>query len=276
MAVNHASKYESKIDERMKLQALTERAINREYDFNGVNTINIYSVPTVPMTDYTMSGSSRYGTPKELENELQTEVLKKDRSFTFTIDRRNYTDTLMTLEAGKALARQIDEVIIPEIDTYRLSVICSKAGKVETGAVIDKTNAYTSFLDGVTTLLENKVPLASCFAYISTSFYKAIRQDDGFIKASDMAQDMLAKGSVGMIEGIQLIYAPSVYLPEDVEFVITSAMATVGAEKLTEYKTHDNPPGINGWLVEGRIYYDAFVLNNKKNAIYVYKKTGEV
>jgi hypothetical protein len=28
---------------------------------------------------------------------------------------------------------------------------------------------------------------------------------------------------------------------------------------------------INGWLVEGRLRYDAFVLNNKANAIYVHK-----
>jgi hypothetical protein len=40
---------------------------------------------------------------------------------------------------------------------------------------------------------------------------------------------------------------------------------------LSEYKIHDNPPGINGWLVEGRVYYDAFVLENKKSAIYVFK-----
>ena len=39
-------------------------------------------------------------------------------------------------------------------------------------------------------------------------------------------------------------------------------------EKLASYNTHVNPPGINGQLVEGRIVYDAFVLDNKKMAIY--------
>lgn len=38
--------------------------------------------------------------------------------------------------------------------------------------------------------------------------------------------------------------------------------------KLESYKTHEDPPGINGTLVEGRICYDAFVLENKKKAIY--------
>ena len=41
-------------------------------------------------------------------------------------------------------------------------------------------------------------------------------------------------------------------------------MAMTSPVKLADYKIHENPQGINGWLVEGRIYYDAFVLNNKK------------
>ena len=54
-------------------------------------------------------------------------------------------------------------------------------------------------------------------------------------------------------------------------FVISNRIAAVGPVKLSDYVTHDNPPGINGWLVEGRIRFDAFVLNNKANAIYVHR-----
>ena len=86
-----------------------------------------------------------------------------------------------------------------------------------------------------------------------------------------MAQDMLVKGQVGMVDGIPVIVVPTSYLPEDVELIIANQAATTSPVKLSEYKIHDNPPGINGWLVEGRVYYDAFVLNNKKNAIYVFK-----
>lgn len=35
-----------------------------------------------------------------------------------------------------------------------------------------------------------------------------------------------------------------------------------------EYKIHIDPPGLSGNLVEGRVCYDAFVLENKKNGIY--------
>ena len=48
--------------------------------------------------------------------------------------------------------------------------------------------------------------------------------------------------------------------------------ATVAPTKLEDYKIHKDPPGISGSLVEGRICYDAFVLENKAKAIYYQAK----
>ncbi|MDD6483501.1 MAG: N4-gp56 family major capsid protein [Clostridiales bacterium] len=272
MSVNYASKYSSMIDERFKVGALTESAVNNDYDFIGVKTVNVYSVPTAKMNDYTRTGDNRYGTPEELENGVQEMTLSRDRSFTFTIDRGNYDDNMMANAAGMSLQRQIDEVVIPELDIYRIAKMAASAGNTGQGQ-ITKDNAYEAFLDGTVALTNAKVPTAGRVAFVSASFYKFIKLDDAFIKASDMAQDMLIKGQVGMIDGIALILVPDNYLPTDTAFIITHSTATVAPVKLAEYKVHDNPPGINGWLVEGRVYYDAFVLSQKADAIYVHKNT---
>ena len=50
--------------------------------------------------------------------------------------------------------------------------------------------------------------------------------------------------------------------------MIVHPVATVAPTKLEDYTAHTNPPGISGSLVEGRICYDAFVLDNKAKAIY--------
>jgi hypothetical protein len=113
MAVNLASKYSTKVDERFKLKSLTEAGVNRDYDWAGVKSINVYSIPTVAMNDYQRTGLARYGTADELQDTIQTMTLTKDRSFTFTIDRGNHIEQQMVKNAGKALARQIDEVIVP-------------------------------------------------------------------------------------------------------------------------------------------------------------------
>ena len=270
MAINYASKYASQIDERFTKEAMSNPVVNQDYDFVGVQTVNVYSVPTAEMTDYTRSGSNRYGTPTELENTVQELTMSRDRSFTFTIDRGNLDDTQMANSAGAALQRQLREVVIPEVDTYRFSKICENAGTVGTGA-ITKTNAYDAFLDGTTALIDKKAPTNGSVAYVSSAFYKLIKQDDSFIKRGDLSQEMLVRGQIGAIDGIPLVVLPASYMPENVNFFITNRIATTAPTKLSEYKIHDNPPGINGWLVEGRLYYDAFVLNNKKNAIYVHK-----
>lgn len=270
MAINYASKYADKIDERFALGAVTTSAVNNDYDFIGVKTVNVYSIPTSAMNNYNANGTNRYGTPEELGNTVQELTLSQDRSFTFTIDRGNYNDTQMVNAAGTALQRQINEVITPELDKYRLSKMAAEAGKTATLAVTSE-NAYDAFLDGTVELTNQRVPEEGRIAFVTASYYKLIKLDPSFIKQSDLSQQTVMKGKIGEVDGIPLIIVPDSYLPENTAFIITHKSATVAPVKLSEYKIHDNPPGINGWLVEGRVYYDAFVLDNKAAAIYVHK-----
>lgn len=108
-------------------------------------------------------------------------------------------------------------------------------------------------------------------AFVSSAFYKCIKEDSSFIRSGDLSQNMLLKGQIGSVDGIPLVTVPSSYLPANVEFMVVNKNAVTSPVKLSEYKIHDNPPGINGWLVEGRVYYDAFVLSNKKKGVYVHK-----
>ncbi|ULL14354.1 N4-gp56 family major capsid protein [Paenibacillus sp. H1-7] len=274
MAINLASKYSSKVDERFTRRSFTQSGINREYEWSGVATIHVYSIPTVPMNDYTRSGLSRYGTPTELQDTKQDLTLTKDRAFTFTIDKGNAEEQVGVKESGKALSRQINEVVIPEVDKYRLSVMAAAAvaaGGASSVEVIDATNAYKALLLAGEYMSDYNVPLLKRVAYVTNSYYSFLKLDNSFIKASEMGQKMLVTGQVGEVDGVAIVPIPASYLPANTDFILAHPAATVAADKLTEYKTHDNPPGINGKLVEGRVIYDAFVLENKKRALYVHK-----
>ena len=274
MAVNLASKYSKKVDERFSLLSVTENiGLNKDYDWNGVKTVTVYNIDTVAMGNYTRSGANRYGTPTELGDTKTDYSLSKDRSFTFTIDRGNYTEQLMVKEAGKALARQIKEVVVPEIDIYRLNAWATAAAAnshVETHAITNG-NAYSYFLNAQEALDEDKVPQTGRICYVTPKFYNLLKQDDSFIKVGDLSQKMLINGQVGEVDGVRIIKIPSSYLPSNTAFLLIWPKCSVSPKKLEDYKTHDNPPGINGWLVEGRVIYDAFVLNAKKDAIFVHK-----
>lgn len=270
MAIEYAAKYAGKVDERFTIASMTAQAVNNDYEFTGVDTVKVYSVPTVALNDYELTGLSRYGTPNDLQNETQTLVLSQDKAFTFVIDRKSLDDTQGAMEAGRALRRQVDEVIIPTVDKYRLNVMAENAGKSATGT-ISKTNAYAALLEGTGALLEAGAPMTGRIAYVTPAFYAAIKQDSSFVRSGDASQEMLVRGSVGVVDGVNIIPVPTTYLPAGTNFILTHKMATVSPIKLESYKIHDNPPGINGKLVEGRIRYDAFVLKNKAAAVFVHK-----
>lgn len=274
MAVNYAEKYATIIDEELSKESLTDGAVNKNYDFDGVNKVNVYSIPTVPLNDYDMSAeSNRYGKPVELGNDVQSLELKQDKSFTFSIDRRNSTDTMMAMSAAQALARQIKEVVTPTIDKYRIQKFTEGAHpdhvKEET---LTTETAYSAFLDGSMILFDAKVPTDGRIAFVNPAFYKTIKLDKNFVSSGDRGQDIAINGAVGMIDKTTIIVAPTDYFVAGTNFIICHPMAMTSPIKLADYKQHENPQGINGWLVEGRIYFDAFVLNNKKKAIYVSKQ----
>ena len=121
--INYADKYSNILDEKFKVESKSDIAVNQDYDFVGAKTVKIQSVNTVELSNYTRSGSNRYGTPNELDNAIQEMTMSQDKSFTFTIDKMNEDETNGALNAGKALNRQIRERVIPSVDAYRFGVM---------------------------------------------------------------------------------------------------------------------------------------------------------
>jgi len=273
MAINLATNYEAKVDEKFKQLSLSKAFTNSSYTWLNASAIVVNGRTTVAMNDYSLTGSTRYGTASELGNTVQTMLLTKDRSFTFTIDKKSKDDTNGTIfEAGKALKEQQEQVIVPEIDAYTFGVMGTAAvanGGTATAA-ITASNAYEKFLDGQIFLGNNLVPTEGLVAAISYSFYKFIKLDSSFMLASEIAMEKRINGMVGEVDGVKLVKVPSSKLPTNCAFIIAHPMATVAANKLEDFTIHQNPPGISGSLVEGRVRYDAFVLNNKVNALYMH------
>lgn len=82
--------------------------------------------------------------------------------------------------------------------------------------------------------------------------------DKRFTSYGDKAQEIATNGAVGKIDN-----------SEGVNYIIIYKTALLSPLKLSEYLQHGSPPGLSGWLCEGRIYFDAFVLKNKKDGIFV-------
>lgn len=268
--VNLASRYSAKVDERFAVASQAALALNNDYRFAGVRTVNVYSIPVVPLNDYTRSGSSRYGSPTDLENSLQELTVTKDRAFSFIIDRADRNQSQMTMDAGRALSREIREVVVPEYDAYVFRKMaltaCAKGNTATTAAT--KSNAYELFLNAQEALGNANVPDTGRVCFCSYKFANLLKQDPAFMRYGNASQLMLSKGVLGEVDGTRIVKVAASRLPTGAAFILTHPVAACAPKQLEDYKIHDNPPGISGWLVEGRILYDCFILNEKAGAVW--------
>lgn len=157
-----------------------------------------------------------------------------------------------------------------EFDSYvfqTLATAASAKGNIITTAAT-KSNAYELFLGGMEALGNANVPDQGRVAFCSYRFANLLKQDPAFMKYGDKSQEMLIKGVIGEVDGCKIVKVPSSRLPAGAACIISHPIAATAPKQLEEYKIHDNPPGISGWLVEGRFIYDCFILNNKADAVY--------
>lgn len=271
MAINLASKFESKTSELLKARAKTTSIVNNDWSWDGVNAINVYTLTDPTMNNYTPSGASRYGSPDEVQDTKQTFTLARDRSWTNTIDMSNYQDTMEVRKPAKFLAQATKNVLVPEVDTYRLAALDTAAAvanrdDIVADAATTASNAYTNFLAINADITNNEAPEDGRVAVMTAAYYNFLKQG-GFVLDSDRGQDKLSSGNLGQVDGVSIVICPSGRMPTNVDLVITHPIVMCAPEKLKDYTIHKNPPGVNGYLIEYRIRYDAFVDTNKINAV---------
>lgn len=285
MAQNYASMFADEVSERFYRESFVKGFTNQDYEFNGVNSVTVYSVDVTTMNDYNRTGAVasggsplgavyRYGTPANLGTTKQTFTIERDRSFTFVIDRGDQIQSKYVLEVGKALARQQREVCVPEYDKYVIGKLASNAGNGTTTAPT-KANAYEELLKAGETLSNADVPDDSRVALCSYAFVNMLHLDPTLMLDSNDAYKDQQRGYMGEVDGVKLVRVPSSRLPAGTRFIMYAMPVVIAPTQLEDFKIHDNPPGISGWLVEGRTIYDAFVDANKKAAIY-YNGSGYV
>ena len=124
MAIELVEKYLPYVDEQFTTESKKEILTNQDFSFSGGHTV------------------------ESLEATTQSMTLTKDRSFTFAIDALDEDETGDTLEAASALARQIREVVIPEVDTYTMNAMCKLAGIKPNAVTLTKENIYTEIITG--------------------------------------------------------------------------------------------------------------------------------
>ena len=277
--INVASLYEKKLEERFSIGSKTNAFAGKKYDFIGAKSIEIITADRVDLVDYTRSGQNRFGTIYELGDTKQTLTMTRDRAFTFSIDKANASDQFNIKQANARLKDHWDNVVTPEVDKWRLAKWAAgnglSTGKTiltnATPAALSKANILEAIFNASAAMSDELVPTTNRVLFIGELDFVKFQLADQVVGGAQLNKQAIAQGYKGTIDGIQIVTVPSSYMPAKTGFIMKWKGATVDPIKLKTLRVQRTPLGIDGDVVEGHIYYDAFVLDAKCKGVYAWK-----
>lgn len=238
MAANLASKYKEQFDAQFARAAFLEGKYNNKFKFVGDKKIVIY----LPLTE---------------------RELTQDKGFSKTLDRGDCTDSMMSISAGSCLQEEIRNECTPTIEKYALSKWIN-SGNFKKIDEAPTNETIVSALKPMFYDFDNEhVPYYGRYLYICPEMLSMIKLSTEWQSADNSPE----KGVCGEFMGAKVVEVPTSYFPENCYASLISKEAVMLAKKISEFRTHIDPPGISGWLLEGRIYYDAFVLAQKNEGV---------
>lgn len=271
MTVAIADKYSSKMDLAFAQGSYTDKFVNRDYDFDGVQTINVVTPTTVATSNYDRTSTGdRFGGNAELQDTVATYQLANDKCFKIAIDRGNYLQGGLSKKAGQVLRAEMDEQVIPEIDADRIATAATAAST--NGQAVSYTlgsgNAYEAVLEASAKLDEAKAPMNDRVMFVTPAFYNKIKGDiTTGVYATGYNDKLVPRGFVGELDGMAVVKVPSTYFPANTLAVLWQKKAVLGARQIHKTDIIENSENVDGAVLRGRFIYDTFVLNAKKKAV---------
>ena len=268
MAVNLAQKYSSVLDQVFTAGSYTDKYVNKKYDFDGVQTINVYTVTTVEPTNYSRTETGdRFGGNNELQNVVTPYTLNNDKSFKLVIDRGNYEQTALAEKAGAVMKAEMEERVIPMIDADRIKAAATGATAVSQ-AITAGTNAYTDILKAEAFLDEDKAPVEGRVLFVTPGYYNTIKEYiTTTMHADTYSSKLISRGYVGELDGIPVVKVPTSYFPTKTNAVLWHRDALLGAKQIMNTRIKTDSELVDGTLLLGRFIYGSFVLNGKKKSV---------
>lgn len=293
MAINLADKYSKKIVDKFYTDSVILGKTSKEYDWDGVSSIKVWTITTVDPVDYNRAtvvpGASRYGTTTEVQDTIQTMAVTQDKAVSLSVDKGNNTQQMLIKNAGTVMARELREKFVPMFDKYALArwsglmtTAPSWASLIGSGvdASLAKNNIVDAISAGVTAIRNEGADINDAFCYIGETNYAKLLLSNEFLAVDKLAERDLEKGVMGKVRGVQIVPVPDSYLSattntnltKDVNFIIVKKSVVLTPTQIKDAKVHQDPPGLSGALLEVRWLYDAFVLDTKAKGIYVSTK----
>ena len=277
MAINLASKYSDQIAEVFTRSSFIKGKTAETFDLTGVKTLKVYTPITVEEVDYDRDGGlGRYGAVTEMQDVVQELTMTQDKAFTLTIDKGNNLDQNLVKNAADMLRLQLSEKSTPSADKYAFRRFVAMAGTIAESEKPTRADIISKIADASQALDDALVPDDNRYLYLTSEMYKLVCTSDEFSGVDVLARQSIAKDVCGEVFGMNVVRVPKSYLPEGVYFLVAHKDAVLMPYKIADAKVHEDPVGVSGALIEGRHYYDAYVLGAKCGGVYALVAAGMV
>lgn len=291
-AINLVTKYSKDIDNKFSIESVIGNNYSNKFSFVGARTIKIFTPETVdlntygrPTTTNTATNTlARFGSYKDVETTIQELQMSQDKSFAMTVDTANEEETDKVITAMKWLGAEIKEKVTPTMDKYTLDawakghgLTSGNAVQTASGTLTAKNALIDALFEASSALTNELVPLNDRIVYVKESLRKDLMRNDYVIHYDAIGGKAYEKGLVGTIDGMKIICVPDSYMPymaasnaKQVNFIATYKDAVIRPVKIKQTRILSEVAGIDGDVLEGRFYYDAFVLDAKCKGVYVH------
>lgn len=271
--INLASEYSTLLDKRFTQKSLTDAWCGHDYNFNGVNSINVWTIGQATINDYVASGMNRFSNnnaPTEIGDEINTYVLQNKRSFAHTLDITNVQDQKNIKKANAVLKQIWDEQLVPEIDAYRLETWAEGAGLTTVGSALDKSTVIEAILTGTSAMNNQLVNRDGRVVFVTESLAVKCKLAAELQYNESYTNKAIVNGQIAKLNGMPIVAVPDSWMPTGVEFMIKYKRSSADPTKLKMLRAHTVVPGLAGTLIEGLVRYDSFVLAQKAYGIMLY------
>lgn len=288
-----AQKFQPILDEVYKLSSLTARmdSLTKPVNFAGANVVQVFTTNPIGLGTYNRVSGYPAG---QIVGAWEALTLATERGRAFVIDRMDDEETL-GMAFGTLASEFIRTEVAPELDAYRFSKYASTGSiNAATPATLTGDTILTALDAAKLALDEDEVAREGRILYISDACLNLLEGKISRFLANENGVDRRVMRFDGMdvvmvpqtrfYKGVTLDagttgvdaggYSKTVSTGKDLNFMIIHPSAVLQVVKHDALKvfTPEENQTTDGWLVQYRIYHDAFVLANKLNGVYAHWK----
>jgi len=289
-SIGLAQKFQPILDEVYKLSSLTARMDTpvKPVNFAGANVVKVFKTDPIGLGKYSRVSGYPAG---QVVGSWETLTLSTERGRAFVIDRMDDEETL-GMAFGTLASEFIRTEVAPELDAYRFSKYASTdsinaatPATLTADTIIGALDAAKLELDKDEVPAEGRILYISdtCLGYLEGNVSRFLENsvDKRVMRYSGM--DVIMVPQARFYRGVTLNagaavdaggYAKTAETGKDINFMIIHPSAVLQVVKHDALKvfTPEENQTTDGWLVQYRIYHDAFVYDNKVKGIYLHKK----